>query len=107
MMIVLNPRAWALWAALPLLALAGCAENPAEPVRGLAEMTRLATPPTAMPDFVQASRSAEKGDYLPVGVDAPARTVKPKTVAGTAATRQELEAAAKANQSEAGAKSKP
>ena len=106
-MTALYRRAWALRAALPLLALAGCAENPAEPVRGLAELTRFATPPTAMPDFVQASRPVEKGDYMPVGVDAPARSVKPKTPAGSAATRQELEAAAKANQSEAGAKSKP
>jgi hypothetical protein len=108
MMTVLYRRAWAaLPLALPLMVLAGCAENPAEPVRGLAELTRFATPPTAMPDFVQASRPAEKGAYLPVGVDAPARTVKPKTAAGSDATRKELEEAAKANQSQAGAKSKP
>lgn len=88
-------------------ALAGCAENPAEPARGLAEMTKFATPAATMPDFVQASRPAVKGDYMPVGVDAPPRAVKPKTAAGAKQTQQELEAAAKANQRATGAAPKP
>lgn len=92
---------------LALGALAGCAENPAEPVRGIAEMAKFATPAATMPDFVQASRPAVKGDYMPVGVDAPPRAVKPKTPAGAQATQQELEAAAKANQRETGTAPKP
>ena len=100
-------RTAAVLALFPLMALAGCAENPAEPVRGLAEMTKFATPAAPMPDFVQASRPAVKGDYMPVGVDAPPRAVKPKTPAGAQATQQELEAAAKANQRETGTAPKP
>ena len=102
-----NRRAWVALAALPLLAIAGCAENPAEPVRGLAEFTKFATPPATMPDFVQASRPTERGDYLPVGVDGSVRDIKPKNATGAAATRQELEDTAKANQNELGAKPKP
>ncbi len=100
-------RTGALLALLSVAALAGCAENPAEPVRGLAEMTKFATPAATMPDFVQATRPAAKGDYMPVGVDAPARALKPKNQAGAKATQQELEEAAKANQRATGAAPKP
>jgi hypothetical protein len=75
-------------------ALAACAQNPAEPVRGLAETVRFATPVPAMPDFVQASRPAAQGDYLPVGVDPAPRSTKPKTAADALATQQALEAEA-------------
>lgn len=106
-MTVLVRRAASALAALTLLAMAGCAQNPAEPVRGVFELTKFATPPTSMPDFVQASRPAAPGDYMPVGVDAPPRTLKPKTAPAAAATRKELEDAAKANQSLTGAPAKP
>lgn len=100
-------RIGALLALLSLTALGGCAQNPAEPVRGLAEMTKFATPAATMPDFVQATRPAVKGDYMPVGVDAPARSLKPKNQAGAKATQQELEDAAKNNQRALGAPAKP
>lgn len=106
-MTVLARRASFALAALSMLALAACAQNPAEPVRGVFEFTKFATPPTPMPDFVQASRPATPGDYMPVGVDAPARSMKPKSAPAAAATRKELEDAAKANQTLTGAPAKP
>lgn len=106
-MIVLARRAPLALAALSLLAMAGCAQIPAEPVKGVFEFTKFATTPGTMPDFVQATRPAEKGDYLPVGVDAPARTLKPKAAPAAAATRKELEDAAKANEALTGAQPKP
>lgn len=104
---VLARRAASAMAAMLLLAAAGCAQNPAEPVRGVFEMTKFATPPATMPEFVQKTRPETPGDYMPVGVDAPARSSKPKTAPAAAATRKELEDAAKANQSLVGAPAKP
>ena len=89
------------------LVLAACAQNPAEPARGLAETVRFATPVPPMPDFVQASRPASQGDYLPVGVDPPPRAVKPRSPADARATQQELEDQAKADKAILGQPPKP
>ena len=89
------------------LVLAACAQNPAEPARGLAETVRFATPVPPMPDFVQASRPAVQGDYLPVGVDPPPRAIKPKSPQDAKATQQELEGQAKADRAILGQPPKP
>lgn len=100
-------RTGILLAVLSPLALAACAQNPAEPVRGVFELTKFATKPATMPDFVQASRPTSHGDYMPVGVDAPARTIKPKTAPDVVTTRKQLEDEAKQNESLTGAAAKP
>jgi hypothetical protein len=94
-------------AALSLLSLAACAQNPAEPVRGVFEMTKFATPPAKMPDFVVATRPDQPRDYMPVGVDAPARSLKPKAEPEALSTRKQLEDEAKRNNALTGTAAKP
>ncbi len=73
--------------ALPLAACSGDA------VRALATDAGYGPRVVAAPDFVTGSRSKDTQDYMPVGVDAPKRPVRPKTVTGQKALEAELEGA--------------
>lgn len=79
-------------AALALLAgsLAACS---GDVVRSLASDAGYGPRKVAAPDFVAQSRSTEQPDFMPVGVDAPKRAVRAKSVTGQQALEAELEGA--------------
>ncbi|MHB2210142.1 hypothetical protein [Methylobacterium sp. CM6257] len=62
-------------------------------VRSLASDAGYGPRVVAAPDFVTESRSKEKPDFMPVGVDAPKRPVRAKSVTGQKALEAELESA--------------
>ncbi|MCJ2069979.1 hypothetical protein MKK75_14435 [Methylobacterium sp. J-030] len=62
-------------------------------VRSLASDAGYAPRVVAAPDFVTESRSKAQQDYMPVGVDAPKRPVRAKSVTGQKALEAELESA--------------
>src|SRR5215213_6551209 len=72
------------------LALAGCSAD-TNPVRDVFVATGVGAKPKPAPDFVVQSRP-EAVDYVPVGVSAPARPIRGKTVAETKAAEAELDA---------------
>lgn len=72
------------------LALAGCSAD-TNPVRDVFVATGIGAKPKPAPDFVVNSRS-ESVDYIPVGVSAPDRPIRGKTVAETKAAEAELDA---------------
>jgi hypothetical protein len=73
-----------------VLALAGCSAD-TNPVRDVFVATGVGAKPKPAPDFVVQSRP-EAVDYVPVGVSAPARPIRGKTVAETKAAEAELDA---------------
>lgn len=76
--------------AAAVLALAGCSPD-TNPVRDVFVATGVGAKPKPAPDFVVQSRP-EAVDYVPVGVSAPARPIRGKTVAETKAAEAELDA---------------
>ena len=78
--------------ALALLAtsLAACS---GDVVRSLASDAGYGPKVVAAPDFVTESRGKERPDFMPVGVDAPKRPVRAKSVTGQKALEAELEGA--------------
>jgi hypothetical protein len=62
-------------------------------VRSLASDAGYGPRKVAAPDFVAESRSKEQPDFMPVGVDAPKRPVRAKSVTGQKALEAELEGA--------------
>lgn len=62
-------------------------------VRSLASDAGYGPRKVAAPDFVAESRSKEQPDFMPVGVDAPKRSVRAKSVTGQKALEAELEGA--------------
>lgn len=62
-------------------------------VRSLASDAGYAPRVVAAPDFVTESRSKAQQDYMPVGVDAPKRPVRAKSVTGQKELEAELESA--------------
>lgn len=77
-------------AALLAGALAGCS---GDVVRSLASDAGYGPRKVAAPDFVTESRGKDQSDYMPVGVDAPKRPVRAKSVTGQKALEAELEGA--------------
>ena len=79
-------------AILALLAgsLAACS---GDVVRSLASDAGYGPRVVAAPDFVAESRSKDAPAYMPVGVDAPKRPVRAKSVTGQKALEAELESA--------------
>jgi hypothetical protein len=79
----------------PLLALlaAPLAACSGDVVRSLASDAGYGRRVVAAPDFVAESRSKERADFMPVGVDAPKRPVRAKSVTGQKALEAELEGA--------------
>lgn len=78
-------------AALAAVALLGGCSGDLNPMR-MAYGTGEAGPPAKTPDFVAQSRRGG-GDFMPVGVSAPARPVRAKSAEGTKALEDELMAA--------------
>ena len=78
--------------ALALLAgqLAACS---GDVVRSLASDAGYGPKVVAAPGFVTETRSKERPDFMPVGVDAPKRPVRAKSVTGQKALEAELEGA--------------
>ncbi|MBX9933123.1 MAG: hypothetical protein K2Y56_16560 [Methylobacterium sp.] len=74
----------------------GCASD-VSPLRAVYGQVSPQQTPVTAPDFVANSRKPE-GDFLPVGVSAPMRTVRPKSSEGTKALAVELEGARGANE---------
>ncbi|MEL6060751.1 MULTISPECIES: hypothetical protein [unclassified Methylobacterium] len=62
-------------------------------VRSLASDAGYGPRVVAAPDFVTESRSKAAPDYMPVGVDAPKRAVRAKSVTGQKELEAELEGA--------------
>jgi hypothetical protein len=62
-------------------------------VRSLASDAGYGPRVVAAPDFVTESRSKAAPDYMPVGVDAPKRSVRAKNVTGQKNLEAELESA--------------
>lgn len=62
-------------------------------VRSLASDAGYGPLTVAAPDFVAESRSKAQPDFMPVGVDAPKRPVRAKSVTGQKALEAELESA--------------
>ncbi|MGH1569864.1 hypothetical protein ACRAWG_03345 [Methylobacterium sp. P31] len=62
-------------------------------VRSLASDAGYGPRVVAAPDFVAESRGKERPDFMPVGVDAPKRPVRAKSVTGQKALEAELESA--------------
>lgn len=78
--------------AAALIGLAGpLAACSGDVVRSLASDAGYGPRVVAAPDFVTQSRSKDAQDYMAVGVDAPKRPVRPKTVTGQKALEAELE----------------
>ncbi|MGU3667968.1 hypothetical protein ACLBX9_27595 [Methylobacterium sp. A49B] len=73
--------------AAPLTACSG------DVVRSLASDAGYGPKVVAAPDFVAESRGKERPDFMPVGVDAPKRPVRAKSVTGQKALEAELESA--------------
>ena len=70
--------------------LAGCS---GDVVRSLASDAGYGPKVVAAPDFVTESRSKDKADFMPVGVDAPKRPVRAKSATGQKDLEAELEGA--------------
>ena len=83
------PRRRVIAAAVTALVLAGCSAD-TNPVRDVFVATGIGANPKPAPDFVLNSRP-EAVDYIPVGVSAPARPIRGKTVAETKAAEAELD----------------
>jgi hypothetical protein len=80
--------------AVALAALAGpLAACSGDVVRSLASDAGYGPKVVAAPDFVAESRGKERPDFMPVGVDAPKRPVRAKSVTGQKALEAELESA--------------
>ncbi|MBP1182147.1 hypothetical protein [Methylobacterium sp. PvR107] len=62
-------------------------------VRTLASDAGYGPRKVAAPDFVAESRGKDQPDFMPVGVDAPKRPVRAKSVTGQKALEAELEGA--------------
>ncbi|SFV09360.1 hypothetical protein SAMN02799643_05094 [Methylobacterium sp. UNCCL125] len=62
-------------------------------VRSLASDAGYGPRTVTAPDFVAESRSKAQPDFMPVGVDAPKRPVRAKSVTGQKALEAELESA--------------
>ena len=100
----LNRTAFALAALLGLAAAPAGAQavdpardsqSPGGPFSWLFRSTGLTAKPVEPKDFVKASRAtAPSGDYLPVGIKPPERSVKPLTPAAVKAQEQSLAAIA-------------
>ncbi|SDA09335.1 hypothetical protein SAMN02799622_00076 [Methylobacterium sp. UNC378MF] len=71
-------------------ALGGCS---GDVVRSLASDAGYGPRVVAAPDFVTDSRSKAQPDFMPVGVDAPKRPARAKSVTGQKALEAELESA--------------
>ena len=70
-------------------------QSPGGPFSWLFRSTGLTAKPVEPKDFVKASRAtAPSGDYLPVGIKAPDRSIKPLTPAEVKAQEQSLTAIA-------------
>jgi len=85
-------RAFIHAAILALLAspLAACS---GDVVRSLASDAGYGPRVVAAPDFVAETRSPAAPDYMPVGVDAPKRPIRAKSITGQKALEAELEGA--------------
>ncbi|MCJ2011376.1 hypothetical protein [Methylobacterium sp. J-076] len=77
-------------ATLLAVPLAGCS---GDAVRTLAADAGYGPRKVDAPDFVTSSRPKETPDFMAVGVDAPRRTIRPKTAEGQRALESELEGA--------------
>ncbi|MCJ2037212.1 hypothetical protein [Methylobacterium sp. J-068] len=87
-----NPQFVAAFAAsLAAIGLLGGCSGDLNPMR-IAYGTGEAGPPAKAPDFVAQSRRSD-GDFMPVGVSAPARPIRAKSAEGTKALEDELLAA--------------
>lgn len=78
--------------AAALCGLAAACSSDVSPVRTLGLGAGYGPKPVTAPDFVAESRKADR-DFLPVGVDAPARPVRAKSTDGQKALQSELEGA--------------
>ena len=86
-----GPRAAATLALVLLLAtLAACSGDTA---RTLALDAGYGPKTVAAPDFVAESRNKQAPDFMNVGIDAPKRTIRPKSAEGQKALEAELEGA--------------
>ena len=93
-----GPARGLVLAILALLAapLAACS---GDAVRTLATDAGYGPRVVAAPDFVAETRTKQTPDYMPVGVDAPKRSVRAKSTEGQKALQAELEGARGRNES--------
>lgn len=78
--------------------LAACSGD-VSPIKTLAVEAGYGPKTVAAPDFVANSRPKGEQDFMPVGVSAPARPVRAKSVEGQKALEAELEGARGRNES--------
>jgi hypothetical protein len=80
-------------AAVVVLLVGSLAACSGDVVRSLASDAGYGPRKVAAPDFVAESRSKEQPEFMPVGVDAPKRPVRAKSVTGQKTLEAELEGA--------------
>lgn len=85
--------------ALCAAAAAGACSSDLTPIKTLAVEAGYGPKSMAAPDFVAASRPQGRPEFLPVGVSAPARPVRAKSVEGQKTLEAELEGARGRNES--------
>ncbi|WP_375456204.1 hypothetical protein [uncultured Methylobacterium sp.] len=85
--------------ALCAAAAAGACSSDLTPIKTLAVEAGYGPKSMAAPDFVAASRPQGTPEFLPVGVSAPARPVRAKSVEGRKTLEAELEGARGRNES--------
>ena len=85
--------------ALCAAAATGACSSDLTPIKTLAVEAGYGPKPVAAPDFVANSRSKADPEFMPVGVSAPARPVRAKSVENQKALQAELEGARGRNES--------